>query len=368
MNDCESMLAYFYDTINNLLNTHLPIVYIKRHSNSKPWVNEHLCYLIRCRQNAFTSGDLVKYRSLRNKVQRVCKNLKKQYASKCIENVRKHDSRKWWTNVKRIIGQTSSQCPLSSIAAKDYNGDMQLLANVVNSFLQNVSSDLNPVDLSYCDCLENDFNDSYVIDPYMVEKKLNAIDIHKSNGPDDIPNWILRDFSVWLAEPLCAIFNVSIRTGVVPHLWKHANVIPIPKINPPTKIESDIRPISLTPTVSKILESFVGQWILELTQEYIDQYQFGGVKGKSTTHALVSLLDYWHRALDENKQVRVLFIDYAKAFDHIDHTLFIDKLTKIFKLPHFMIKWIHSFISNRLQRVKIGKIVSDWLTFNGGLP
>ena len=44
--------------------------------------------------------------------------------------------------------------------------------------------------------------------------------------------------------------------------WKQAYVVPVPKTNPPTDITKDLRPISLTPTVSKVLESFVGQWIL----------------------------------------------------------------------------------------------------------
>jgi len=40
----------------------------------------------------------------------------------------------------------------------------------------------------------------------------------------------------------------------VPKLWKQANVIPVPKIHPPKLVENDLRPISLTATLSKILE------------------------------------------------------------------------------------------------------------------
>ena len=67
----------------------------------------------------------------------------------------------------------------------------------------------------------------------------------------------LRDFSVWLAEPVSCIFNATFLS------WKQANVVPIPKVNSPTSIQSDLRPISLTPTLSKILESYVGNWILD---------------------------------------------------------------------------------------------------------
>ena len=176
-----------------------------------------------------------------------------------------------------------------------------------------------------------------------------------------------HDFSVWLTEPLCAIFNESILSGLVPFIWKQANVISVPKVYSPVAIETDIRPVSLTSTVSKILESFVGQWILNYVVSNLDRWQYGGIKGRSTTRALVDMLHHWHQAIDDNKNVRVLFIDYAKAFDHVDHTRFIDKLQRDFNVPTILLKWLCSFLSNRYQSVKIGDIVSEWASLNGGL-
>src|SRR5664279_4585470 len=118
--------------------------------------------------------------------------------------------------------------------------------------------------------------------------------------------------SLPLCDPICAIFNMSLRTGHFPGIWKKANVIPIPKVKPPTSIESDLRPISLTPTVSKIFESIVGYRVLETTADKFDPKQFGAIKGRSTVHALVDILNIWHSALDRGNSVRALFIDYAK--------------------------------------------------------
>ena len=413
MNDCDEMVKYFYDVINHLLNSHLPTFHIRYDANNKPWVNNDLLNLIHRRQYAWQNGDKIEYNRLRNKVQRTVKYLKLKYYNKCISNLRNSNPRKWWTNIKKLTGQRD-QLPLTGLANNICDGDMPTLANSINNHLQSVSADLVPLsifgkncdDASYdnyvyrtCDddvtvytsCantfnyndirrpIDNDFIsqpgatnddnfDSYIIEPFEVEQKLSHINIYKSNGPDKIPNWFLRDFSVWLAEPLSAIFNRSVRTGVMPTLWKQANVNPIPKITPPTSIEHDLRPISLTPTVSKILESFVGQWIMDLVSDSIDKYQFGGLKGRSTTHALIDLLHNWHQGLDQYKSVRVLFIDYSKAFDHIDHNIFISKLKTLFKIPQFIINWITSFLTSRRQRVKLGDIVSDWLTLNGGLP
>lgn len=371
MDDCDDMVQYFYDVINQLLDFFLPMVNIRCNANNKPWITEGLLSLIRQRQHAWQNGNSEEYHRLRNRVQRTVKLLKSNYYNKCISNLRNGNPRKWWTNIKKLTGQ-ASQCTLTGLANNVCNGDMSTLVNGINNHLQSVSADLVPLlfnaNIVYDTDSDSGYLDSYIIEPCEVERRLSSIDIHKSSGPDNIPNWFLRDFSVWLAEPLSAIFNASVRTGVVPTLWKQANVIPIPKVTPPTSIESDLRPISLTPTVSKILESFVGHWIMEIVADSLDPLQFGGIKGRSTTHVLVDLLHSWHQALDQCKLVRVLFIDYSKAFDHIDHNIFISKLRNLFNIPQFIINWMTSFLTGRRQRVKLGDIVSEWLNLNGGLP
>jgi hypothetical protein len=57
----------------------------------------------------------------------------------------------------------------------------------------------------------------------------------------------------------------------------------------------------------------------------IDAKQFGALKGKSTIHEQVDLLRHWNEALDKNTIVRALFIDYAKAFNHVNHITVIKK-------------------------------------------
>ena len=52
--------------------------------------------------------------------------------------------------------------------------------------------------------------------------------LKKATGPDDLPNWILRDLSCIMAPPICVIFNQSIREYKLPFEWKKANVIPHP--------------------------------------------------------------------------------------------------------------------------------------------
>ena len=76
----------------------------------------------------------------------------------------------------------------------------------------------------------------------------------------------------------------------------------------------DLRPISMTPTISKLLDAIAGGWILDAVADKLDTRQFGALKGRSTTHALIDMLHHWHAAVDSGSSFRVLFVDFAKAF------------------------------------------------------
>ncbi len=168
--------------------------------------------------------------------------------------------------------------------------------------------------------------DKYIISVETVEKKLSQITIFKAPGPDAIPNWILHDLSLIISQQVCAIFNNSIREGVCPQLWKSANVISLPKVNPTQDIQCDLRPISLTPVLSKVLESTVGTWLWELAGPQISDDQFGCIKGSSTTHTLVDMLHHWHLHAEHINISHVLLLDYSKAFDLVlvDHNILVN--------------------------------------------
>ena len=190
----------------------------------------------------------------------------------------------------------------------------------------------------------------------------------KSPGPDGIPNWVLKSYAYVLSSPVASIFNASIQEAVVPSMWKKANVIPVPKKSVPKDISKDLRPISLTTTLSKICERFVTDWLLKSIGAKIDTRQFGSVKNSSATHALLSLTHHLLSATDASSNaVRVFLLDFEKAFDRIDHNILVNKLQQM-SVSQTIINWIRSFLSDRKQRVKLANCHSDWQTLNGGVP
>ena len=72
---------------------------------------------------------------------------------------------------------------------------------------------------------------------YTTFKALETVKANKATGPDNIPAWVLRNHANVLAPPLTAIFNNSLREGVLPMELNMANVIPLPKTSPPVSIQ-----------------------------------------------------------------------------------------------------------------------------------
>ena len=73
------------------------------------------------------------------------------------------------------------------------------------------------------------------------------------------------------------------------------------------------------------------------------------------------------RGTDEpGTTVRVLFLDYSKVLDLINHETLIDRLVAINLLAH-IVRWIAAFLLDREQTVKIGESVSQPGYPNGGV-
>ena len=80
------------------------------------------------------------------------------------------------------------------------------------------------------------------------------------------------------------------------------------------------------------------------------------------------MLHNWLVSIDQpGKFLRVCFLDFSKAFDHIDHTILVKKLIH-FGIRGFIITWICSFLSDRRQAVKVKDAISQWLPVHAGVP
>ena len=110
-----------------------------------------------------------------------------------------------------------------------------------------------------------------------------------------------------------------------------ANVTPLPKKKPVQNLKKDLRPISLTPCVSKVAKEFVERdYIMPAVLNNLNLNQYGTVPKSSTTFALLDMLRDWSEGTDGNgATIKTILFDYCNAFDFIDHSILIKKLCKL---------------------------------------
>ena len=75
----------------------------------------------------------------------------------------------------------------------------------------------------------------------------------------------------------------------------------------------------------------------------------------------------WTAALDEHYAVDVIYLDFKKAFDSVPHQGLLTKI-KLYGIEGNIFKWLSSFLHNRLQRVVLNGVSSQWARVKCGVP
>lgn len=123
--------------------------------------------------------------------------------------------------------------------------------------------------------------------------------------------------------------------------------------------------------MSKILERLVHDQLLSfcLAEQVIPDEQFGFLKGRSAEWQLLAsaVLEEWHAALEKRQQVHAVFLDAAKAFDRVDHSILLTTLQEI-GIRGKPLTWFHSYLSGRLIQTKVSGALSSKLPISSGVP
>ncbi len=90
-------------------------------------------------------------------------------------------------------------------------------------------------------------------------------------------------------------------------------------------------------------------------------------KGHSTSYALTVLCNKLYEALDKGHYPLGIFLDFSKAFDTINHAILLKKL-EFSGIRGTALKWLESYLSNRIQAVTYDNHVSDELVIKCGVP
>ncbi|MPC18260.1 RNA-directed DNA polymerase from mobile element jockey [Portunus trituberculatus] len=96
--------------------------------------------------------------------------------------------------------------------------------------------------------------------------------------------------------------------------------------------------------------------------------QFGNIKATSTSHYLISFLEFIHVTLNkQNTSLAAAFVDFKKAFDLVDNTVVINKAISLGLPPHLIV-WLVNFFTGRQQAVHYQGSMSSFQQLTCGVP
>ena len=375
----DTCVSNFTESLLTVASKCIPNKIITIRQNDLPWLDNNTKKLMRKRKRLRIKANKTrsdyywsKYKIIRNTVVSNLRNARKAYFDMICGKINssKFGSKDWWKLTKQLT-ESSTTRSISIVTTDEgtvLHDDFDK-ANLLNEFfcrqstiiesgknLPTITSDMPQV-------LEN-----VIITPDDVKDVLKNLDTSKAQGPDFISPRILKEAADILTPHLCRLYNLSLNSKHFPSAWKIANVIPIHKKDDQSKV-GNYRPISLLSILGKIFEKCVYKYIYNfiVSNKLLTPHQSGFTKGDSTVNQLLHLSNEFSKALDNGKEIRVIFFDISKAFDRVWHRGLIYKL-KTFGIRGNILQWIENYLSSRKQKVLLNGKESNILSIKAGVP
>lgn len=363
--DLQSMYNEFIFSLHTVIARFVPLKSSKSKKHGRP---KHISRLLK--QKLALYKKFKTNRTLKNEYKALSKKYDQavnDWHDRRESNICKNPSNKKFFNlVKKKINCTSVIPPLVDKDNRLYTSDEDK-ANLMNTTFQKVFTQDNgmPVTTSTKQC------------PMMEDFEILATDIHIAianlknkicRTPENIPPYFIKKIMKPITRPLLYIFNTSLKYNIIPYQWKQAFIIPVYKKGDKNN-SSNYRPISLTSTLSRIMESILYTKILEhlLSSNLISHHQFGFLPLKSTTSQLLTCLHSWLVSKAQKVPMSIVYTDLAKAFDSVVHSKLISVITS-YRINPPLVNWIANFLHDRYQQVILNNTLSAPCHISSGVP
>ncbi|KAJ3476748.1 hypothetical protein NLI96_g10952 [Meripilus lineatus] len=203
-----------------------------------------------------------------------------------------------------------------------------------------------------------------------VAKAIEVLSPYKAPGPNAIPNIAIQSTRHIIIPSLTSLFNACLRVGHQPTLWKIFTTVTLRKPHKPDySIPKAYRPIALEDTIGKVLEAVIARRLSSLAEIHglLPPNHFGGRPGRTTTDAVLYLVQRIKDAWRGKGVTSVLFLDISQAFPSVSHTRLIHNLRKR-QVPENLVTWISSFLTGRTTKLKFDDYTSEPLQASTGIP
>ena len=386
-NDVDSAYNYFINKFKILYNTHCPIKQsqLKRRA-IQPWITTGLVNACAKKDQLYkefvknrTSVSETRFKLYRNRLNTILRFCKKDYYTKLLL-AQYGNAKQTWNTLNTVLKHKGRNYVLPEVfkdnLGKGVSGKKNI-ANHFNDFFVNIGPQL----ADKIEVVKNDnifqymktqnMNSMFLInvDEKEVLDLVNSCKSKTSLDSDGISMFTVRKVFSAIVRPFVYICNLSFVTGVFPSAMKKAKVCPIYKAGDKSKF-NNYRPVSLLSQFSKILEKLFEKRLEKFINKHqiITENQYGFRSKRSTSLALLELIEELTTAIDKKHYTIGVFIDLSKAFDTIDHSLLLQKLKYYHGVRGVANNWVESYLSQREQFVTLNDVNSESLQVRCGVP
>ena len=367
--DVNSMCDCFYTLLMESIHAHVPTRIPKR--NQFPsWFTPELINMIKLKDRARryyirhkSKGSYSVFSSYRSQVKGLICTTYSNFIKHSENSIQSHPNNFWrFINLKR----QSSRIP----GEMSFNGSkLNTPQSIVDHFAEYFAS-VYPQASNMSQSYTNLVNNSLINTPELSEtdiiKSCMNLKSDLSCGPDNIPSLLVRDCAHVFAVPLAILYNFCIQSGSFPDRWKMTNICPILKDGNRADI-TNYRPISIISNFSKVFEKAIISKLHFDIYNKLSIHQHGFFRGRSTTTNLVCITQFISEVLDRSGQVDVIYTDFAKAFDKVDHRVLLHKL-QLFGFTDILVRFFSSYLKNRTCSVTYNGFTSMPFTATSGVP
>ena len=380
----DEIAASIFDALRSTLDLHAPQKeHFKTIRSTQPWINDKVFQARRLRRaaecrlrRAFSEQRLQEYKQARNAVVSAIATAKRCYFNKLFSDNARNSKALFRSLSDLLKAPENTNSTLPSPRENE---------NLATSFLGYFESKVTGIRdcLPPADAVATGSSESQ--QPLSPQQRLSFFrqidesDIHSiifsshctTSLSDPVPSPIFKACFPSIANVITRFINLSLETGTVPVPLKSATIRPILKRGnlDPAGLAS-YRPISTLPFLSKVLEKVVLAQIKEHLQAngVLDPFQSAYRSGYSTETAMVRVQNDILQCLDQKENAILALLDLSAAFDTVDHAVLLDRLSRLAGVGGSALLWIKSYLTERLQRVAIDELVSNYAPVRYGVP
>ena len=305
----------------------------------------------------------------KNKTIKVINNEKRKYINEKISSSK--NSKQLYSFFGKLTGKQNNlilptDTPAQFLPDKFNSFFMTKISNL-RTHLDSINCTQSHDDISYSGTLFTTFQSVSIDELKKIIAKCNKSFCEL----DMLPECLFNECLDIMLPHIITVFNQSLSSGVFPSEFKQSLVIPLlKKPSLDSNVLKNYRPVSNLSFISKVLERIIfNQLISHISNnDLIEKFQSAYKAGHSTETALLRVTNDLLCSIDKGNISMLTLLDLSAAFDTIDHSILLERLSFTFGIKDKALSLIKSYLQERNQKVKINNLYSNELPVSFGVP